>query len=321
MTLTRRQLLICAAAGGVAALAPPARGSVPVRRWRGFALGAQAEIVVGHADTAAAERLLAAALDEIARLEAVFSLYRGDSALSRLNRTGDLRPAPFELLELLSTARALHARSGGAFDPTVQPLWKLYADHAGGPAPSPATLRDVRARVGLDKVAADAGGIRFARAGMGLTFNGIAQGYITDRVVAIFRRAGLDSLVSLGEAYGLGRSPDGDPWRTQVASPEGRAVDRVALENQALATSAPRALRFGGAGAASHILHPRTGLTPFPQRLVSVRAPSATLADGLSTALAVMERAEMAAVLRAYPDAAALLAEGDGPAAWLSPPA
>ena len=55
-------------------------------------------------------------LAEIDRLESILSLYRADSALSKLNRTGRLDNPPFELLDCLSQAGAVHRASGGAFD-------------------------------------------------------------------------------------------------------------------------------------------------------------------------------------------------------------
>ncbi|MGL4279250.1 MAG: FAD:protein FMN transferase, partial [Albidovulum sp.] len=59
----------------------------------------------------------------------------------------------------------------------------------------------------------------------------------------------------------------------------------VPLRARALATSAPLGTVFDAAGKAGHILHPVTG-EPAARiwRAVSVSAPSAALADALSTA-------------------------------------
>ena len=82
---------------------------------------------IHHPDPAAADRLIAASLAEVERLERIMSLYRPDSALSRLNRDGSLENPPFDLVRVLSESRRYSAISGGAFDVTVQPLWDLYA--------------------------------------------------------------------------------------------------------------------------------------------------------------------------------------------------
>ena len=64
---------------------------------------------------------------ELARLEAIFSLYDPNSQLSRLNAEGQLAaPAP-ELLEVLSLSGSLNDSTGGVFNPAVQPLWQAHA--------------------------------------------------------------------------------------------------------------------------------------------------------------------------------------------------
>jgi len=73
-------------------------------RWQGIALGAVADLTLYAADRSEAARAIEACLAEIARLEAIFSLHRPESALSRLNRLGQLAEPPFELVELLAQA-------------------------------------------------------------------------------------------------------------------------------------------------------------------------------------------------------------------------
>ena len=59
-----------------------------------------------------------------------------------------------------------------------------------------------------------------------------------------------------------------------------------ALTNRALATSAPLGTTLDGAGRLSHIIDPRQGTLTRPAlRQISVSAPSAALADALSTGL------------------------------------
>ena len=90
----------------------------------GIALGANVTLRLQRPE---APQLAALAMAEIRRLEQVFSLYSPDSALVRLNREGQLDEPPFELLECLALAGAVHAVSEGRFDPTVQPLWRAEA--------------------------------------------------------------------------------------------------------------------------------------------------------------------------------------------------
>ena len=126
----RRFLSILASCAGLAV--PGAARAVirpEVTTWRGTALGALASMTLVHPDRAAARAQLGSCLLEIERLEAILSLYRQDSAIVRLNAAGELHAPPHELVELLAFGLSLSHASRGAFDPTVQPLYRLYADH------------------------------------------------------------------------------------------------------------------------------------------------------------------------------------------------
>lgn len=267
-------------------------------RWRGIALGAEAEIWLDHPRAA---EITDGAAAEIARLEAIFSLTRNTSALSRLNAVGQLDAPPFELLECLALSGRVHAATGGLFDPTVQPLWALYArTNAQGRNPAPDELAQALGPVGWSGVSFDESAIRL-RPGASLTLNGIAQGFIADRIADFLRAQGLtDVLVNTGEFRALGTMPDGEPWPVQLA-----AGGMVGLSGRALASSAPLGTTFDQAGQVGHILNPATGLPAPPQwRLVSISAPSAAVADGLSTAACLMpDRSRIVTALTEFPDA------------------
>lgn len=248
----------------------------------GRALGAQVTLRLQHPD---APRLAALAMTEIRRLEHVFSLYLPDSALVRLNRDGRLAEPPFELLECLGVAGAVHGASGGHFDPTVQPLWQAEA----AAREAGRSLSDVERAAARDLI--DWSSVRLSpgvinlRPGMALTLNGIAQGYIADRVAALLAGHGLTyALIDTGEMVAL---PDGE-WPVQLAS-----GGNLSLRNRALATSAPLEMTFGGDGASSHILDPRTGRPVGSHwRSITISAHSAALADALSTAGCLSSTAE-----------------------------
>ena len=97
--------------------------------WRGIALGSGAELRLFGVGRKQAEILVNKVLAEVSRLEKIFSLYRDDSLISRLNREGRLKNPPSDFLQLLSISRDIHQLTQGAFDPSIQPLWNLYADH------------------------------------------------------------------------------------------------------------------------------------------------------------------------------------------------
>jgi thiamine biosynthesis lipoprotein len=299
-------LSITAAVAGLALL--PRRSAtapVPFETWQGTALGARASIRLAHPDAGFARALIGRARAEIERLEQVFSLYRSDSALSRLNRRGVLPAPPLDLVRLLSEARRYSELTDGAFDVTVQPLWRFYAEHfsgdsAKGKGPDPEALAAVLARVDYRAVSVDPGRIAFERPDMAITLNGIAQGYITDRVADLFRRAGLGTaLIDLGELRALGHHPEGRPWSIGLEDPRRRAriFETLELGNAALATSAGHGTRFDAAGDHHHLFEPGSGRSPNRYLSLSVKAPTATAADALSTGLFHLDHDRLAALV------------------------
>jgi thiamine biosynthesis lipoprotein len=301
----RRFVQIIAAA---AALPTASRAEMTAVRWRGTALGADAMLELHCPDRDEGERLVDACVGEVARLEKIFSLYRPDSAICRLNRAGMLEQPPVELVELLSTSAAIHRGTAGAFDPTVQPLWELYAAHfseadADPAGPPDALRRSALARVDGNALSIGADRICFGKSGMAVTLNGIAQGYITDRVVELLRAAGLrHCLVDMGETRALGPRADGTPWRVGLEDPvfPGHVSQHIGLSGQAIATSGAYGLRFDPDGRFNHLFDPRTGQCSSTFLSVSVMASTATLADALSTAVCLASPEEARAVIRRF---------------------
>jgi len=300
MNHTRRRFIGIAAAASALALAPVtarrAAASVAPVIWQGTALGADAELRLYHPDAGTGQRLIAQSLHELRRLEAIFSLYRDDSALSILNRQGFLDHPPADLLRLLSESRRYSELTAGMFDPTVQPLWQLYAGHFSQPGaskdgPAPDAVAQALSRVSYAEVLLDSDRIELPRPGMSITLNGIAQGYITDRVTDLLRRGGLErALVDMGEIQGLDSRAAPQAWRVGIADPRdpGRMLTTASIGNQALATSGGYGTAIDAAAQYTHLFDPRTGRARPPYLSVSVMAQSATMADALSTAFSHM---------------------------------
>ncbi|MGF1477603.1 MAG: FAD:protein FMN transferase [Geminicoccaceae bacterium] len=291
--MRRRRFLSILGTGAALAVAGSSISSARARswQWRGIALGADATIRIRHEDEDRARHILEAAASEIHRLEKIFSLYRQDSVLSRLNRTGEFVAPPAELVDLLSVAETVSLASDGAFDVSVQPLWNLYARHFDkvGPkgfGPSDEAISDTRQIVDYRAIEVDGQRLVLGRPDMALTLNGIAQGYIADRVTARLASLGVtDTLIDTGEFRALGHRHDGRSWRLGIDKHD----PILPVSGQAVATSGAAATRFDAKGHFHHLFDPRTGrpaTTGIAQ--ISVVASSAALADAASTALAVL---------------------------------
>jgi thiamine biosynthesis lipoprotein len=306
--MTRRRFIaISAAAGGLPLLPILAAPSAPtlLRVWSGSALGCDAVMQIHHPDPATADQLISSSLAEVERLERIMSLYRPESALCRLNRDGVLDDPPSDLVRVLSESRRYSALSGGAFDVTVQPLWELYAGHFSRPdaspdGPSADEIAAVVARVGQESLEIGEGRLRLARPGMGVTLNGVGQGYITDRVVELLRAGGVQhALVDMGKTRAIGGHPNGGPWSVGLEDPRspGAIAERVPLADRALATAGGYGTLFDVAGRFNHIFEPWSGRTSWRWLSVSVESATATEANALSNAFSVMPDEATAAVV------------------------
>jgi len=320
----RRQFIrITGIAAGLAltpALLRPAAAAPMLHRWSGTALGGDASLLLYHPDPAAAASLIAQSVTEMRRLEKVFSLYQRDSAISRLNRDGQLEAPPLELVELLARAEQFSRATGGVFDATVQPLWELYAGHfsradADPQGPPADAVRAALARVGHEGVSIAPDLIRFERSGMGVTLNGIAQGYITDRVASLLRANGVGhTLVDMGEMRALYSHPSGRPWQVGIEDPrhEDHVLCHVPLVDQAIATSGGYGTTFEATGRFNHLFDPRSGGCANRYLSVSVTAPTTVTANALAVAFSLMPLERTEAVLRATGATAAWFVRHDG---------
>jgi|SRR6185436_825654 len=328
--VTRRRVLrIAAAVAGLPLMIAAVRATAPKPRlysWNGEVLGALSELTLSHTDSAFAQRTILRVRGEIERFERIFSLYRPDSEIVRLNETGRLIKPSSELLQLIDESQRLAELSGGAFDISVQPLWRLYEAHFWShtdTAPDIASrARDVaHALVDFRQIDSGTAEIGFARAGMGITLNSIAQGFITDAIADMLRNEGFESaVVDLGEYRTIGRHPDGHAWRIGIR--DGRTVGNVErtieIEDMALAVSGGYGTTFEPTGRFHHIFDPHTGASANNLVDVAVIGPSATAADGLATAIYVAGEARAPALLAAYPHMRAILTRLDGTSTTLT---
>ena len=154
--------------------------------------------------------------------------------------------------------------SDGAFDISVQPLWRLYEAHFWSHSN---VVDDIAARaqevarelVDFRRIETGAARVAFARKGMGITLNSLAQGFITDAIADMLRNEDFESaVVDLGEFRTLGRHPDGHAWRIGIrdalsASGLARTVE---LDEMALAVSGGYGTTFEPSGRFHHIFDP-----------------------------------------------------------------
>ena len=300
-SLPRRQALRITATVGVSAVlgggllraALERAGLHRVRQTR-TQMGTRVTISAVHPDAEAARMMVASTFDEIERLESLLSRHRVGTPVWSLNETGVVRAPPRELLEVVRKGIDYWALTAGAFDMTIAPLLNLYYSSFAetGVAPPREEIQRALALVGSEHVRVSDGEIAFEKAGMAVTLDGTAKGYIVDRAVEVLRKRGAERVLvnAGGDMASAGEALGGDAWRIALQDPRapGGNLGVVRLQGESVATSGDYMQFLTPDMSLHHILDPRTGLSPEHTSGVSVVAPSAMAADALSTATLVL---------------------------------
>jgi len=288
-----------------------------VIRRQGFrAMGTDVELLIDSDSDAESGEGLQVAEWEIRRLEDLFSRFRPDSELSRLNRTGTIIAGP-ELAEVTELALAGRESTGGRFDPTVhdavvaagydRSFELMDPDLAGRRDRTPARCGG---GVHLDRAT---GAISLAP-GARLDLGGIAKGYSADRVSDLLSAYG-PCLVNVGGDLATRGAPEDGAWAVGVETPGGTLS--LALERGAMATSGRDRRRWRCDGdAAHHVIDPTTARPADTDLLrVTVVASRAAWAEVLATGFLVAgaEAAVREADALGVP---CLLVTGEGASVW-----
>ncbi len=283
-----------------------------VRRTEGR-MGTLVTVEVVHEDPSAARAAVEDAFATIDSLESVLSRHDETSVVSRLNREGRVPSPPLSLREVLATAQRLSHSTQGAFDVTMAPLLALHA-HAyqvEEREPRPEEIRRALALVGFEALHVARDAVVLDRPGMAVTLDGIAKGYVVDRVIEELRAAGIEDVIvdAGGDIGAAGSGPEGYGWPVGVQAPPGLGVESVGvrLQGGGVATSGDYMQSFTQDRRAHHIIDPRTGWSSAATAAVSVRASTAMWADALSTAAMVLGPEEARSTLEALPGVDAML--------------
>lgn len=253
------------------------------------------EIVLDCEDPTWAQAQAQRAMQEVVRIEGKYSRYRPDSVVSRINAQAgqEAVECDAETLCLLDFAAHMHRQSDGLFDITSGVLRRAWRfDQA--KLPEPAQLEHLLPLVGWAQVERQDSRVRLPTPGMEIDFGGFGKEYAADRAAALLRQAGADhGYVNLGgDLCLMGPRADGSAWLMGIQHP--RQSDQVlatqAMQRGALATSGDyeRFMQVQGQRYC-HLLNPRNGWPVSHWQSISVLAPLAVMAGGLSTVAMLKE--------------------------------
>jgi thiamine biosynthesis lipoprotein len=234
------------------------------------------------------------------------SHFRPDSDLTMLNRRagGESVAVDASLHEVIRASVAVSRRSGGRFDVTIAPLlrvWKRAAANA--TRPSADEIAEARRCVGYEKIEIeDRNRVRLRARCVEIDLGGIGKGYAVDRAFAILSAAGIrHAMINAGGSsmMAAGAPPNRNGWPVVL----GRSI--LLLSGNSLSTS-----QQDPAAPTGDIVDPLRGAPVESRMAVGVIAPSATVADALSTTLVMLPVEEGRQLVAQFPDASAV---------WISP--
>ena len=302
-------------------LAPLLSAQAPLQRFHQShpAMGTIWTIDLYAPDQPTAEQHMAAAFDEIDRIEALLSNYRPSSELSRISRDAGNAPTVTDPETFAFLQRSLYwsRLSHGAFDISVGPLlraWGFFFHQ--GHVPAQAELDALQPTIGWQHIQLNptARTVFFTHHHpMELDPGSIGKGFAVDSVVALLRSQGVTSaFISAGGStfYAIGAIPGTSGWPAEVPDPlhPGHIAATLQLRDTSMSTGACTQKFFLYQGHRyCHIFDP-IAMRPVEGVLQStVIDPSATDSDALSTIVFVLPPAATRRLLHPMPQVQSLV--------------
>jgi thiamine biosynthesis lipoprotein len=293
-------------------------------------MGTRIAVEVWQDEPAAAERALDAVIAEMHRIDALMSVYKEDSQVSKVNRDAAAGPVKVdpELAALVARALEFSEMSDGAFDITYASVGYLY-DYRARKHPTDAQIQAALPGINWRHVLVDlpASTIRFTQKGVRIDLGGIAKGYAVDTSIAILQKLGIThATVTAGGDSRIIGDRDGRPWIVGIRHPDdrNRVIARIPLEDAAISTSGDYERYFDEKGVRyHHIIDPKTGKSPHGIRSVTVIAPTSTFAEGLTKSVFIMGPERGLALVEGKPDCDAVVVTAEGKVLYskgLAPP-
>ena len=250
-------------------------------------------------------------------LESLWTTYRADSEISRLNQcpVGSMTNLSAETVEVLLLARHLSQITDGAFDIAAASLTRLWHEASrAGHAPAAEELDGAVAATGLENWQVLESLACRHHPQTQLDLGAIGKGFALDAAAALLRNNGIEHFLLHGgnsSVLGIGDRPIGPGgWQVGLTHPllPDRRIGTLSLNNQSLGTSGTRRQGFFLEGRwHGHIVDPRSGQPGDKTWSATVIAPTAATADALATAFYVMQLDEVESFCQSHPDIAAVL--------------
>ena len=262
-------------------------------------MGNTFEITVVAEEAQWATEMIEVAIDEIRRIEQLFTTFNEQSQVNQINRLAGMEPVPVdtEVFELIKRSIRISTVTGGAFDITYggidKSLWNF--DRSMTRLPDAKTARRMVRLINYKNVILDEAQntVMLKEKGMRIGFGGIGKGYAADRAKALLVKKGVQSGIvnASGDLVTWGKQANGKPWTIGIAHPDDarQAFSYLDISDLAIATSGnyEKYVMIDGRKY-SHTINPVTGMPVTGIKSVTCIAPYAEIADAMTTPVMVM---------------------------------
>ncbi|MBB6460021.1 FAD:protein FMN transferase [Flammeovirga kamogawensis] len=251
------------------------------------------------------------------------STYIPSSEISRFNSGDQLTYESKYFYPVIKESKIIYDETGGAFDPTIQPLVKAWGFGPGKtPTIKPEQVDSILEYVGFDQyISFTDKVVSKSKKGVELDFSAIAKGYAVDIVADLLRERNISNfMVEIGgEVVCSGKNEKGKLWKIGIDNPRFSESGKnqisiiVELDNKALATSGNyRNFYIKEGKKYAHTLDPRTGF-PVQHSLLSasVFTPSCMASDAYATAFMVAGVEKSIRIIESNPEIEAILIYDD----------
>jgi thiamine biosynthesis lipoprotein len=231
-------------------------------------MGTDVTITVVAQSSEEGEAAIEAGMRELRRLDAMMSLYKNDSEITKVNLAAGKNPVQVspEMVEVVERAVEVSRLSGGIFDVTIGPLvvlWQMRLKE--GKVPTDEEIARTRSLVNYRNIVIDkkASTIFLKKPGMIMDLGGM-KGYTADRAAAMIKKSGIDNAIIAvaGDIWVLGHREDGTPWRIGVQHPreQDKTLTVLDIKDKYISTSGDyERFVIKENKRYHHIIDPRTG--------------------------------------------------------------
>ena len=256
-------------------------------------------ITVVSEDAIFAEENIQLAIQEIQRIEALFTTYNNESQTNLINSNAGIKPIKVdeEVFNLIQRSLHISKITQGAFDISYgsidKSLWNF--DKTMTSLPSAETAKKMVHLINYNNIILDSQKqtIYLKEKGMRIGFGGIGKGYAAEMAKKILVKNQVKSGIinASGDLTAWGFQPNGKPWTIGIANPDmpNDAFSYLEISDKAIATSGnyEKFITIDGKKY-SHTIDPKTGLPITGIKSVTVISINAEFADAMATPIAVM---------------------------------